>query len=219
MTTPLVTDYREVQNRAFPNTFQNDKWLLTFSNIPGLPDMSEMRYFDAYIKSFVLPDYNLDMISVDTPFGFVVRHPQGGVKANTGLSQLQVDFKVSEDMLNYITIMRWIHDIRYGEIPNSDTELLRLYACNVATLTLMDNKKRPVADIRFTKLLPASLSSLQLVMGNSEEVIFTVNFTYEEIQYNLKDPMAGGTNPTAPEIVSPCSAVAQPIDTSATWSG
>jgi hypothetical protein len=213
----FVTDYREVQNRAFPNTFKNDKWLLTFSNIPGLPDMSEMRYFDAYIKSFTMPDYNLEMINVES-FGFNIRHPLGGMKANTQLSQLQVEFKVSEDMLNYLTVFKWMRDIRYGEIDTTRSDLLRLYVCEVATLTMMDNKKRSVADIKFTKLLPASLSSLPLTMGSSEEVSFTVNFTYEELKYDLKDPMIGGANPTAPETISPCGVSAQPLSTSATWS-
>ena len=214
----MVTDFREVQNRAFPNTLQNDKWLLTFSNIPGLPDMSEMRYFDAYIKSFTIPDYSLDMMNVEV-FGFSIRHPIGGVKANTNLGKLQIEFKVSEDMLNYLTIFKWMRDIRYGEITQQHPDdLLRLYACKVATVTMMDNKKRPIANLRFTKLLPESLSSLPLVMGNSDEVTFSVSFSYEEIEYDLKDPMIGGINPSAPELVSPCGMVAQPLDVSPVWS-
>lgn len=216
--TVKVTDYKKIQNRAFPNTLTNDKWVFSFSNIPTLPTTSDMRYFDSYIKSFTLPDYNLDMMYIDVPLGFQQRHPVGGVKANTGLSQIQVDFKVSEDMLNYLTMMRWIYNIRYGQLENKQNDLIRLYCCNVGTLTMMDNKKRPVANIRFTKMMPSTLSSLPLVGGSADEVIFTMNFTYEEIEYELKDPMVGGANPTAPEVVSPCSAVSQPISPTTTWS-
>lgn len=213
----LVTDFNKITNRSYPNTLTNDKWIFTFSNIPTLPNMSEMRYFDSYVKSFLIPDYNLDMINIDTPLGFMVRHPVGGVKANTGLSQIQVEFKVSEDMLNYLTIMKWIHNIRYGEITPTYSNLLRLYCCDVGTLSVLDNQKRPVVNMKFTKMLPSTLGSLQLVTGAADEVTFNVNFTYEEIEYDLKDPMIGGTNPSAPELISPCSAVAQPVNVSASW--
>lgn len=213
----VETDYKNITYRAMPNVLQSDKWVFSFSNIPTLPDMYDMRYFDSYIKSFVLPDYNLSTINVDGPFGFMVRHPLGGSYPNKDLSQLQVEFKVSEDMMNYLVMMQWMRKLRYGDTNQAPDELFRMFDCKAAHLTVLDNQKRPTAEIKFTRLLPMSLSSLQFVYEQSSELSFTVNFSYEEVSYSLKDPMSGGSNPTAPETISPCGVSAVSVTTSADW--
>ena len=162
-----------------PNVLQSDKWVFSFSNIPTLPDMYDMRYFDSYIKSFVLPDYNLETINIDGPFGYVIRHPLGGSYPNKALSQLQVEFKVSEDMMNYLVMFNWMKKLRYGDTEQSPDRLFRMFDCKAAHLTVLDNQKRPTARIKFTRLLPASLSSLQMTYDQSSELSFTINFTYE----------------------------------------
>lgn len=216
----IIQDVTKIQNPMFPNVASSDKWILTFSNIPTLSDNSYMRYFDNYVSSFVLPDYNIDMINIDGPFGFMTRHP-AAPKKNTNLSQLQITYKLSEDMFNYWILFRWMYNLKYGNvnIEQKDSELFRWYSMEKATVTMLDNQKRPVVNIHFTKLLPASLSSLQLVMGTSEELEFTVNFTYEEIDYDLKDTFAGGVNPSAPITGTPvCGSTGVPIPTTMGWS-
>lgn len=211
------TDFKNITYRAMPNVLQSDKWVFSFSNIPTLPDMYDMRYFDSYIKSFVLPDYNVETINIDGPFGYTIRHPLGGSYPNKGLSQLQVEFKVSEDMLNYLVMFEWMKKLRYGDTNQSPDQLFRMFDCKAAHLTTLDNQKRETARIKFTRLLPSSLSSLQMTYDQSSELSFTVNFSYEEISYELLDPMVGGSNPTAPETVSPCGVSAVVLPPVAEW--
>jgi len=205
--------------KAFPNTFHNDKWVLTFSNVPNIDDLTEMRYFQSYIKNLILPDYNMGEIADVGPFGFQVRHPIAGMKKNTDLSQLQIEFKLSEDMRNYIHFFKWIKDLRYGDLDDGTyTDLIRKFTINKAILSIMDNQKRTVANIIFTELLLLNLSSLQLTMGSSDEVTFTCNFSYEEIDYELKDPSIGSSNPTTPMLVDPCGTSGLPYNSvSADW--
>lgn len=186
---------------AFPNTFHNDKWLLTFSNIPNV-DIDDLKYFQSYIKSLSLPDYGIDNIASVGPFGFQMNHPVAGMKRNTNLAQLQIEFKVSEDFKNYIYMFNLIQEMRYGEI-NSDGAI-RKYTIKKGILQMFDNQKRTVSNIIFTELMLLNISSLQLVMGESDEVTFICNFQYEEILYNLSDPYSGGVTPTQPESILPC---------------
>lgn len=213
----LQSDYKTITYRAFPNVLQSDKWVFSFSNIPTLPDMVDMRYFDSYIKSFVLPDYNLETINIDGPFGWQIRHPLGGSFPNKNLSQIQVEFKVSEDMLNYMVVLDWMRRLRYGDTEQEPGELFRRFDCNAAYLQVLDNQKRVTTEIKFTKLLPSSMSSLSLAYETSSELSFTVNFSYEEVLYSMKDPMVGGANPTAPETISPCGVSAVPLTPVADW--
>jgi len=215
----IIQDVTKIQNPMFPNVASSDKWILTFSNIPGLNDVSYMRYFDNYISSFVLPDYSLDMINFEGPLGFMIRHPQAP-KKNANLSQLQITFKLSEDMFNYWIMFRWMYNLKYGNvnIDQKDSDLFRDYCMSKATLTMLDNQKRPVVNVHFTKLLPSNMQSLQLTMGSSEELEFSISFTYEEIDYELKDTFAGGVNPSAPVAGTPvCGSTAAPIPTTVGW--
>lgn len=193
------------QYNAFPNTFHNDKWVLTFSNLPDVDDLNDMRYYQSYIKNLILPDYNMGEIQDVGPFGFQVRHPIAGMKKNTDLSQLQIEFKLSEDMLNYIYFFRWIKDLRYGNLEDGDyTGLIRKYTIKRGILSILDNQKRTVVNIFFTEMFLLNLSSLQLTMGSSDEVTFTCNFSYEEIDYEMKNPLLGSSNLTTPTLVDPC---------------
>jgi len=190
---------------AFPNTFHSDKWVLTFSNIPVITDMSHMKYFQSYVKNLILPDYNMGEIQDIGPFGFQVRHPIAGMKQNTDLSQLQIEFKLSEDILNYIYFFKWMRDLKYGRLDNGNYNgLIRKYTIKSAIISILDNQKRTVANLTFTNLFLLNLSSMALTMGSSEEVTFTCNFSYEEIKFELKDPSIGSSNPTMPSLIDPC---------------
>ena len=167
---------------AFPNTFHNDKWSVSFSNVPTISDVRNMKYYDNYVKSLVLPDYNMEEITSEFR-GFTIRHPVGP-KANNNLSQIQLEFKVSEDLFNYLNLFQWMQSIKYGDIESSD--FLRKYTVKSINLNIMDNQKRDIAVIRFTQAFLLNLSSISLNTGSSDEVVFTANFSYEEVIYETK---------------------------------
>jgi len=194
-----------VAYNSFPNTFHNDKWQLLISNIPGVDDMSELRYYNNYIKSFTIPEYGISEIPSVGPFGFQVRHQVGGMKKNTDLSRLVVEFKVCEDFRNYLYMFKWLRDVRYGDLDDgSYTGLIRNYAIKRMVLSLLNNHKVAIAKIHFTKLLLLNVSSIILNMGNSEEVTFICEFSYEEIEHETIDPTINITVPDTPTAEIPC---------------
>jgi len=205
-------------NSFFPNVMHNDKWKLTFSNIPTLSDISDMRYFDNYVKNCTLPAYTIGEIISQLPFGFQVRHPLGGMKKNQDLGSLSISFKVSEDMYNYMVFFSWIQQLRYGEISSDHHEYFRLYTIKVLALIMMDNQKRPVATIKFTNLFLSDLGELPLTYGSTEELTFNCTFTYEEIKYEMINPMVGGSDMLAPTNIIECGTSGVPNDPTLVWS-
>ena len=205
-------------NGFFPNVLHGDKWKLTFSNIPSLTDTSQMRYFDNYVKSCVLPSYALGEIISQLPFGFQVRHPLGGMKKNQDLGNITITFKVSEDMYNYIVLFTWIQQLRYGDIDPSHTGLFREYTTKRLTLSMLDNQKRTVAEISFTNVFLAELSSLDLQFGTTDEISFTATFSYEEIFYDIKNPMVGGEVINTPINITECGTSGVPVNPELDWS-
>jgi hypothetical protein len=172
---------------SFPNLWHNDKWAISFSNLPSLGTMHDMRIYDNFVKSVTFPDYNMGEIYSDIK-GFRIRHPLGGMNANIDLSQLQIEFKLSEDMRNYMNLFEWMQALRYGKVEdfNTEEEFYRKYTIKSINLNIFDNQKRTIAVWRFTEAFLLSLSSFSLVNGTSDEVTFTTNFSYQEIFYQPK---------------------------------
>jgi len=168
---------------GFPNTMHNDKWRIIISNIPTLDDMSEMRYFENYVKTCTIPNYTMGEIISQVPLGFQVRHPLGGMKKNQDLGQLGITFKLSEDMYNYLLLFIWMQQLRHGQINPNHDGLFREYNIKRITVQMLDNQKRPIAELIFTNLFLMDLGSLDLSFGSSEELSFMTQFAYEEIIY------------------------------------
>jgi len=172
----------------FPNTLHSDRWQITFSNIPTLKSLRELRLYDNYVKSVTFPEYNMPEIYSDIK-GFRIRHPVAGIKANDDLGQIGIEFKVSEDMKNYANLFLWMQALKYGrsDIFKDEAEFFRLNTIKSINLSVLDNQKRPVVNWKFTEAFLLSLSSLTLNMGTSDELTFICNFSYEEIKFDIKD--------------------------------
>lgn len=168
---------------SFPNTFHSDKWQLTFSNIPSVGAVGDMKYFDNYVKSVVLPDYNLIEGYSDLK-SERLRHPMS--RTNEDLSQLQIEFKLSEDMTNYLKLLEWMLSLRYAPLNPENISEEKLYDEVIKTINIniLDNQKRMIANMKFSQARLLNLSSMGLDTGSSEEVTFTCNFSYEEIQFD-----------------------------------
>lgn len=162
------------------NKFSQDKWKINFSNIPSIDDdYKQMSLYDGFVKNVTLPDYNLTE-EFSNYRGGIIRHPYN--KSNVDLSQLQLTFFVSENLENYNNFFNWMRLIRYG---NPDTELLRRNTIKKINIITLDNQKREKTRIYFTNCFLLSLSSLSLTFGNSEQVEFTCNFSFEEINLEM----------------------------------
>jgi hypothetical protein len=148
--------------------------------------MQDMAIFDNFVKSVVLPDYSIEEIYSDYKT-YRIRHP-GTPKMNANLSQIQIEFKLSEDMLNYITLFEYMRQLRYGELDldNVDDDRIRKYVIKSIILNLMDNQKRLISVLRFTNAFILSLSSLPLTTGTADEMTFTITCSYSELLYERK---------------------------------
>jgi hypothetical protein len=144
-----------------------------------------MPLFDNFVKSLVIPDYTMEEIYSDFK-AFRIRHPVAP-KINTNLGQIAIEFKLNEDLSNYLTIFEYMRQLKYAELSNSFTEeFIRKYTIKAIILSVMDNQKREIAQMRFTEAFILSLSSLALTTGSSEELTFSILCSYQELLYERK---------------------------------
>ena len=54
------------------------------------------KAINSYIKSFTLPNYNISVTNIDTPFGIQQRNPMGGQDINRNFSDIAIEFTISD---------------------------------------------------------------------------------------------------------------------------
>jgi hypothetical protein len=165
------------------NTQHSDKWSINFSNIPGyIPsnrnNLNNQNIYDLYVKSVSFPSYSIKLTASDYK-NHKINHQIS--KQNDDFSDLSVTFKLSEGMLNYFYIFRWMRSIREG--INIDSEdWFRLNFIKAITIHFLDNEKRPCYKYVYENCFITNLSDLNLTNGEDEQLTFTINLTYEELK-------------------------------------
>ncbi len=164
------------------NTFQQDKWRVTFSNVPSLnnqDDPNTLRLYEHFVKNLTIPDYNIEVVRSVFQNSYVF-HPV--TKINDNLTQLQITFRTTENLFNYYNLFEWMLAVKHGQV---NTDQIRRNTIKSIEIELLDNQKRHRGSLIFTNSLLTSLSSLSMNMGSSDEVMFTANFVYEEIRLKV----------------------------------
>lgn len=161
------------------NRLATDKFKVVFSNIP-LPQSRttplNIGVMNNFVRSVTLPDYNIEIQKAD--FGNFSRpHPM--TKINNELTQLQLEMIVDEDMENYYAIYEWMREIKSGRPTQGHTTLHESTISDII-IQLLDNEDREKSRLKFQGCILASLSSLTMTYGSSEQVVFTMTLTYSD---------------------------------------
>ena len=165
---------------GFPNVQHSDKWQAVFSNIPGFsPTISayvhDMSLFDNYVKSVTFPSYTLELVKSNF-MNYSINHPIS--KVNDDLNSINMDFKMSEGLMNYLILETWIRGLR--EEQNIDKQkYFRLNCIKELKLLFLDNMKRTKMKFIFENAFLTDLGSFSLTNGVDEEVTFSTTIAYE----------------------------------------
>lgn len=166
-----------------PNFFNSTKWRIEFSNIPTITNLKNMKLYNEYIKSCVIPEFSLETDSSN--FGTVIfKRPI--TKINENLSNLDIEFKCSEDLENYTNLFQYIQYLKYAEDLPKDVVIENIIK-NISII-ILDNQNRDKKIIYFTDVYLNSVSNLNLVYGEEIEITFTASFFYQEMK--IKDPQS-----------------------------
>ena len=166
------------------NLFHQDSFDIAFSNLPSITEMKDLSISDRFVKSLTIPEYTLVQILSNGPDGFLIKHPVGP-KANADLGILAIEFKLSEDAINYLNLFECMMSVKYASNLNmTETDLFRKYVIKGININIKDNQKRKIATLTFTNAMLINLGGLSLEMGVAEEVLFSTAFSYEELKYN-----------------------------------
>lgn len=165
------------------NLQHSDKWSINFSNIPGYTpnarnNNDNMNLYDLYIKGVSFPDLSLALLKSDYR-NYSINHQIS--KINDNLSELTITLKLSEGMLNYLYLFKWLKSMREQEnVENEDW--FRLNFIKAISVNFLDNQKRPKFKWVFENCFVTNISSLTLTNGVDDELTFSISVTYEDLQ-------------------------------------
>src|SRR5574343_168618 len=166
---------------ALPNLQFSDKFRVIFSNIPGftpnnLDNYKNFDLYELYVKSVNFP--GLDVAYTESDFvNYHINHPISRI--NQDLQDISITFKMSEDMLNYFYLYRWIRSLRNQQNIDSK-KYFRLNFIDDIKLIFLGYEKREKIKYLFTNCFISNLSSLPLEYGTSNEITFDVSFKIED---------------------------------------
>lgn len=165
------------------NTFHSGNFEVTISNLPTLPEMSDMHMYHNFIRSVSLPGYNQGTYESQWR-GEHYLNPLN--HKNDNLGDLSITFRINESMMNYFYMAKYIMDIRY-EVNDSKAKDPRLKknVIEAISIVMLDNQKNRIGKVEYNVCLPTSISGLDIDYTNSNEVDFTVTFKFQELFYNL----------------------------------
>jgi len=145
--------------------------------------------FDFKIKKLPVTNFfvTLSIGVVETPNPFV-KLPLPGDKIQFG--DLQVTFKIDEDMKNYKEIFDWIIGLGFPENYDQYANIKRKPAgegvYSDATLTVLTSAMNPNVEFGFRNVFPYNISSLDFTTQSAdvEYLEATVGFRYEMMTMN-----------------------------------
>ena len=135
-----------------------------------------------FVTRAVIPGFSIGVVETTNPF---VKIPIPGDKIQFG--DLQVTFKIDEDMKNYIEIFNWIIALgfpeNYGQYSNikrkGKTTGEGIYSD--ASLTVLTSAMNPNIEFAFRNAFPYSITDVEFNTSSAdvEYLEATVGFRYE----------------------------------------
>jgi hypothetical protein len=129
----------------------------------------------------------LGAADVDTPF---TKIPFPGTKLTFG--NLQVTFKVDENMLNYLEIYSWLRDVGFPDnfAQYSNIEGQQMTSGNGVfsdfTLIVLSSAMNPNMEITFFDCFPVDLSELEFDSTLSDVDYLTATVTFALRRFDVK---------------------------------
>lgn len=131
-----------------------------------------------HVQGVTFPGMSLGVANVGTGF---VKIPMPG---NISYDTFTVTFKVTEDLTSYTEIFDWMVQLGHPDNLEQYKEVK-----SDSSLIILNNKKNPIINVKFTECFPVYLSPIQFdtTMQTVEYVTATVAFTFLRMNFeNLK---------------------------------
>ncbi len=142
--------------------------------------LEKFKGTDFFCQRVNVPDISMPVTEVPTRFRNLPIIPGGGVE----FGDLQVEFIVDEDMLNYYSIHKWIRD---NGRADDDANTPKEEEYSQAELHVVTSQYNPAFVVSFTNVFPYSLTSLNFDATMSDVEYITAQVTFKHQKHHILD--------------------------------
>jgi len=139
-----------------------------------------------FVQSVTLPGITATTLDQQTPLRLV---PTPGDKIE--YSELEVVFKLDEDMRNYIEVFEWVRSLGFPDENEQYDQLEQQEAgsgegvYSDATLTILTSAMNPNIRIQIDDLFPVSLSSIEMSAINPDIEYVEATASFRFLRYSF----------------------------------
>jgi len=133
---------------------------------------------DFFCQSASIPDIAMPFAEVNTPYRNIPIAGSGGVD----FGDLQLNFIIDEDLVNYMTIHNWIR--KFGLSEQRSDEADDYTNAQLIVLTSHNNTNHI---IEFTNIFPISLSGVPFDATMTDIDYLSANVTFKYEKYDIRD--------------------------------
>lgn len=140
-----------------------------------------------FVQKVNIPSVSLGTADIDSPF---TKIPFPGTKLTFG--NLQVTFKVDEDMANYLEIYSWLRDVgfpdNFAQYSNIAGQAIQSGAGVFSDITLitLTSAMNPNMEITFFDCFPVDLSSIELDSTSADVEYITATVTFANRRFDVR---------------------------------
>lgn len=140
-----------------------------------------------FVQKVTIPSVSLGTADIDSPF---TKIPFPGTKLTFG--NLQVTFKVDEDMANYLEIYSWLRDVGF---PDNFAQYSNIAGQSITsgdgvfsdiTLITLTSAMNPNKEITFFDCFPVDLSAIDLDSTSADVEYVTATVTFANRRFDVK---------------------------------
>ena len=136
---------------------------------------------DFFCQAANVPDVNMPVTEVASPFRGLPVYPGGGVT----FGDFSVRFIVDEDLKNYYSIHNWMRDVGNADQMQRTTAEDDIYT--LGQLHIVTSAYNPAFIVSFENLFPVSLTNLQFDATISDVEYITAEVTFKFQQFFIRD--------------------------------
>ena len=136
---------------------------------------------DFFCQAANVPDVNMPVTEVASPFRGLPVYPGGGVT----FGDFSVRFIVDEDLKNYYSIHNWMRDVGNADQMQRTTAEDDIYT--MGQLHIVTSQYNPAFIVSFENLFPVSLTNLQFDATITDVEYLTAEVTFKFQQFFIRD--------------------------------
>ena len=136
---------------------------------------------DFFCQSANIPDVNMPVTEVASPFRNLPIIPGGGVT----FGDFTVRFIVDEDLKNYYSIHNWMRDNGNADKMQRDTANADIFTRGL--LHIVTSQYNPAFIVEFQQLFPVSLSGLSFDATINDVEYITAEVTFKHQEFYIRD--------------------------------